>query len=102
MKRVNFKLQEAAIDYMSNNDTLNTVVVLDDNGWIKCDLDTNTKSAKVAVGRLFKVLPEFEEWKDIITEELSYGYKGKTEEGYVWRIDNSGENMYVYFSCKMY
>ena len=50
---------------------------INENGWKKVDLTTNTKSWKVAVNRFFKAIGndvDFNGWKECIVESCENGY----------------------------
>lgn len=42
----------------------NQAVVIRENGWFKADMTCTTKSAKVALNRFFKAVPELTSWRE--------------------------------------
>ena len=55
----------------------NQAVVVHENGWFKADMTCTTKSAKVALNRFFKAVPELASWRESSIEDgENINYKG--------------------------
>lgn len=76
----------------------NQAVVLHENGWCKADMTCTTKSAKVALNRFFKAVPELAEWKEGLIESMECGCFKESDRmladgaqnpniSYAWEID---------------
>lgn len=81
------------------------------NGWMCCDMTCTTKSAKVAINRFFKAVPELSEWKSMIKDAVEngcYGAMGTLDYGekdFSWGIvtDNvcgDKPTVYIYLNVR--
>lgn len=112
MKRKDFTSFEEFEQYQEDTNRENfyeEVCVIRENGWFKADLMTNTKSAKVAINRFFRVLPELAVWKEFLKESISNGCwkdndftmagSRNTNPSFAWEVDTSNEDeVYIFLN----
>ncbi len=76
MKRYDF----TSFEQFEQSDTvgkLETLTVIDENGWLKSDITTKCKSWKTALRRFFKLFgddPRLNDWYECMKDEAENGY----------------------------
>lgn len=113
MKRYDFTNFEEFAQHVNTQrengaDGYEEITVVRENGWFKADLMTCTKSAKVAINRFFRVLPELASWKEFLVEAISCGCwkdndftmacgSRNDNPSFAWEVDASNEDMVYIF-----
>lgn len=89
----------------------NVAIVVTGDSWRCCGMTCTTKSAKIAINRFFKAVPELSEWKTMIKDAVEngcYGAMGTLDYGekdFGWGVEMDNANgdeptVYIYLNVK--